>query len=239
MQIKGIDISRAQENFDFEAAKKAGVKFIIIRAGIRTDKDSYFDKNLAACRKYGIPYGFYWYFEATDGKTFEKELNACVSVVKGQNPTYPCFFDMEEQKQIEMLTTKQRTDMAVTFCNTMKEIGIPYGIYANPSWLENYFDKARLINKYDIWLANWTYDPKIPSKYNYNQVMWQWGIEKIGGKDVDSNLCYKEYKSTNDNNKPTTNTIKKGDKVRVKSGAKTYDGGNLASWVYDAVFDVM
>lgn len=47
MQIKGIDISRAQENFDFEAAKKAGVKFIIIRAGIRTDKDSYFDKNLA------------------------------------------------------------------------------------------------------------------------------------------------------------------------------------------------
>ena len=239
MQIKGIDISRAQENFDFEAAKKAGVKFIIIRAGIRTDKDSYFDKNLAACRKYGIPYGFYWYFEATDGKTFEKELNACVSVVKGQNPTYPCFFDMEEQKQIEMLTTKQRTDMAVTFCNTMKEIGIPYGIYANPSWLENYFDKARLINKYDIWLANWTYDPKIPSRYNYNQVMWQWGIEKIGGKDVDSNLCYKEYKSTNNNNKPTTNTIKKGDKVRVKSGAKTYDGGNLASWVYDAVFDVM
>ena len=110
MQIKGIDISRAQENFDFEAAKKAGVKFIIIRAGIRTDKDSYFDKNLAACRKYGIPYGFYWYFEATDGKTFEKELNACVSVVKGQNPTYPCFFDMEEQKQIEMITNKQRKD---------------------------------------------------------------------------------------------------------------------------------
>lgn len=33
LKIKGIDISRAQEKFDFDAAIKAGVKYVIIRAG--------------------------------------------------------------------------------------------------------------------------------------------------------------------------------------------------------------
>ena len=37
---------------------------------------------------------------------------------------------------------------------------------------------------------------------------------------------------------PTTD-IKKGDKVTVKSGAKTYTGGSLASWVYNTTFDVI
>ena len=34
-------------------------------------------------------------------------------------------------------------------------------------------------------------------------------------------------------------TLKVGDKVRVKKGAKTYTGGNLASFVYNTVYDVI
>lgn len=247
MKIKGIDISRAQEKFNFEAAKSAGVKFIIIRAGIGTDKDTYFDRNVSECKRLKIPYGFYWYFKALDGQTFEKELNACVSVVKNEKPSYPVFFDMEEQSQIAALTTQQRTDMAVTFCNTIKELGLLYGIYANPSWMENYFDKGRLLGKYDIWLANWTYNPDIPSKYDYNQVMWQWGIEKIDGKDVDANLCYKEYKIVEQDEEDETEEkvptivfpFSVGDTVMVKEGATDYNGNYLSSWVYEAEFEVM
>ena len=51
MRTKGIDISRAQEQFDFTAAVSAGVKFVIIRAGIRTDEDTYFRRNIEQCRK--------------------------------------------------------------------------------------------------------------------------------------------------------------------------------------------
>lgn len=39
--------------------------------------------------------------------------------------------------------------------------------------------------------------------------------------------------------KPDSGDIKVGDKVRVKSGAKTYDGGNLASFVYNTVYTVI
>lgn len=176
-------------------AEKAGVKFIIIRAGIRTAKDTYFKQNLEACITRGIPYGLYWYFEATDDENFEKELAACKNVIKGLKPQYPVFFDMENQEQIDKLDSKKRTDMAIRFCNEMTAIGLPSGIYANPSWLDCYFDKERLVGKYDIWLVHWTESPDIPSSRDYGQTMWQWGVDKIGGNDVDGDICFIDYPS--------------------------------------------
>ena len=40
LKIKGIDISRAQTDIDFAEIKKAGVKFVILRAGIGSDEDT-------------------------------------------------------------------------------------------------------------------------------------------------------------------------------------------------------
>lgn len=193
LRIKGIDISRAQEVFDFDAAEKAGVKFVIIRAGIRTDEDTYFRRNLNECISRGIPYGLFWYFEATDDTRFTEELAACKNTISGLKPQYPVFFDMEEKSQIERLDSKTRTDMAIRFFDEMTAIGLPSGIYANPSWLETYFEKDRLVVKYDIWLAHWTNDPNYPSKYDYGQTMWQWGCDFIDGKDVDGNICFINY----------------------------------------------
>ncbi len=48
LKIKGIDISRAQEQFDFTAAVSAGVKFVIIRAGIRRMRTLYFQTQYRA-----------------------------------------------------------------------------------------------------------------------------------------------------------------------------------------------
>lgn len=237
LRIKGIDISRAQENFNFDAAIKAGVKFVIIRAGIRTDEDSYFGKNLEACRKNNIPYGLFWYFEATSDEEFEKELTACKNVVSGLKPSYPIFFDAEEQEQIDKLTIEQRTNMALKFCTEMTSIGLPSGIYANPSWMDNYYDKSRL-DGVDIWLAHWTESPDLQSKFDYGQTVWQWGLDNIGGKDVDGDICFINYPAktdywykTHDVNtaepdvkpseptNPTAKLYKAGDAVRLKNTA--------------------
>lgn len=239
LKIKGIDISRAQEKFDFDAAIKAGVKYVIIRAGIRTDEDSYFRQNLSECQKRNIPYGLYWYFEATSNDAFKAELAACKKAVKGLKPSYPVFFDMEEQKQIDNLTTAKRTDMALKFCTEMTAIGLPSGIYANPSWMLNYYDSDRL-DGIDIWLANWTHDPEIPSQFDFGQLIWQWGVENIGGKDVDADICFIDYPAKTDywykthsgtdtpakpsesvkpDTTPTAKTYKAGDAVQLKNTA--------------------
>lgn len=246
MRTKGIDISRAQEQFDFTAAVSAGVKFVIIRAGIRTDEDSYFRQNLSECLKRNIPYGLYWYFEATSDETFRAELAACKKSVKGLKPSYPVFFDMEEQKQIDNLTTAQRTDMALKFCTEMTAIGLPSGVYANPSWMENYYNKSRL-SDVDIWLAHWTESPDNPSRYDYGQKMWQWGIDSIGGNDVDGDICFVDYpaitakwyrENCGDKPEKPVNLLKKGDSVRVKRGARFTNGVEPYSYVYDTVYTV-
>lgn len=91
MRTKGIDISRAQEQFDFTAAASAGVKFVIIRAGIRTDEDTYFRRNIEQCRKLGIDFGCYWYVTATDTAELDRQINACVKVIGDEKPSYPVF----------------------------------------------------------------------------------------------------------------------------------------------------
>ena len=252
MKIKGFDISRAQETINFDKIEKSSAKFVIIRAGIRTDEDTYFRRYLNECTNRKIPYGLFWYFEATSDEAFDKELAACVKVVKGLKPKYPVFFDMEEQPQIDNLTNKERTDMALKFCKKMTEIGLPSGVYANPSWMQNYYDRERLTD-IDIWLAHWTESPDIPSKFDYNQKIWQWGTEVVDGRKVDSNICfvdyptltlkwYNEHDKTNNSAKKDTESenktsyFKPGDKVKVKSGAFFSNGIKPISAVYTAEF---
>ena len=71
-------------------------------------------------------------------------------------------------------------------------------LYCNPNWLCNYLHKDKLINKYDIWLANWGV-----SAPSYNCAIWQYSengsVPGISGS-VDMNWIYKDYIST----KPAT-----------------------------------
>lgn len=204
MEKKGIDVSYCQKGLDFSAVKAAGVEFTIIRAGHTEKADTQLKNHVTGCEKVGIPYGFYWYSYAYSVEDAKKEAAACLKTIAGYNPTYPVFYDMEEQDQINKLNKATRTAMIIAFCEAVKEAGYTAGVYINPSWMETYVDKAQLIGKYDIWLAHWTEDPKKPSKYNYGQKIWQWGIDKIGNMDVDGNVCYFDYEAKKAEDTPAT-----------------------------------
>ena len=132
MRTKGIDISRAQEQFDFTAAVSAGVKFVIIRAGIRTDEDTYFRRNIEQCRNLGIDFGCYWYVTATDTAELDWQIYAGVMVIGDEKPSYPVISDMEEQRQIDNLTSKdliltpEYSINEVTMAGVMMYMGWPY-----------------------------------------------------------------------------------------------------------------
>ncbi len=235
MKIKGVDLSYCQEGISFPALKQAGVRFAIIRAGFSTKKDVTMDKFVADCKKYGIDYGFYWYSYAMSVEQAEAEAEKCISVIKGLSPTYSVFFDMEEKKQIGGLNTDTRTKMAIAFCKKIRRAGFKPGIYANPSFMENYYDKSRIVGKYDIWLAHWTNSPDCPSKYNYGQTMWQWGLDRIVGYDVDGDICFTDYGKKN----PVKKTI---DQLADEVLAGKWDNGaererllTAAGYDYNAV----
>ena len=88
-------------------SRKSGAKFVILRAGIRTDTDTYFQYYLDECIKRKLPYGLFWYFEATSDEAFDKELAACVKIVKGLKPEYPVFFDMRNSVRSTISQSKK------------------------------------------------------------------------------------------------------------------------------------
>ena len=125
--------------------------------------------------------------------------------------------------------------MAIAFCEKIRQAGFKPGVYANPSFMENYYDKSRIVGKYDIWLAHWTNSPDCLSKYNYGQTLWQWGLDRIGGYDVDGDICFTEYGKK----KPVEKTI---DQLADEVLAGKWDNGaererqlTAAGYDYNAV----
>ena len=192
--INGIDISFAQPSVNYNELAAAGVKFVIIRAGISESADSRVVQHVNGCRAAGIPYGFYWYSHAENVTEARREAAACVNVISNFNrPEYPVFFDAEENYIANAAGRQGMTDIALAFIGAIEESGYPSGLYANPDWIENRYDKQRIVGKVDIWLANWTYDPNVESRYQYGQTMWQWGTRCIGDLLVDADICFVDY----------------------------------------------
>ena len=118
--------------------------------------------------------------------------------------------------------------IVIAFCDRIKSAGYRPMLYCNPNWLCNYLHKDKLINKYDIWLANWGV-----SAPSYNCAIWQYSengsVPGISGS-VDMNWIFKDYTST----KPATtkpvvkpSNVKKTDysvKVTAQAGLNVRKG---------------
>lgn len=223
-RIKGVDISAWQSGIPFDKIKAAGVDFALIRAGFAKTKDKELDTFVKGCEKHGIKYGFYWYSYALTVERAKEEAEACLECIKQYHPDYPIYFDIEDKSQIGGLTTRTRTDMAIAFCEKIRAAGYTAGIYANPAWFNNYLYKSELINDYEVWLAHWTEDPGTPSRYNFNQKVWQWGLDYIAGFNVDGDISFYDY-SGGTTDTPTA----PGDKIPllIEQGDTVYfDGGS-------------
>ena len=195
LNIKGVDISYCQSGLNYNKLAADGIKFAIIRASVTGTEshkqfvDSLLNRHVNGCIAEGIDYGYYHYSVATSVEEAKKEAQFCVEQIKKYPlPKYPIFWDGEET-QISDKGKKVATDIAIAFIDEVERLGYPSGIYCNPSWMENYLDKDRLINKKDIWLAHWVSE----SSYHYGQKMWQNGLRYSAGMKIDSDICFVNY----------------------------------------------
>lgn len=218
---KVIDISAWQDGLPIGEAVKEGVEAVIIRAGYGKTKDRTLDGFVAECKKRGVRFGFYWYSYALSIDRVKEEAAACIECIKPYKPDYPVYFDMEDQSQIDGLSSRTRTDMVITFCEAIREAGYTPGIYSNPSWFESYYKKKELLGRYDIWLACWTGSPDKPTRYNYGQRLWQWGLDTIAGYNVDGDLSYYDYNASGESPAPGEESepeVQIGDVVLFEGG---------------------
>lgn len=98
-----IDVSKWNGTIDWDKAKAAGVQGAIIRIGFGSGNpiDAQAQRNIAECKRLGIPFGIYLYSYAYDAAFAAGEGDSTVNLMReaGVNPgdlSYPVYYDLEQ-----------------------------------------------------------------------------------------------------------------------------------------------
>lgn len=187
--VKGIDVSGYNGTVDYEAVKKQGYTYVMMRAGAGKETvDSCFALNYGNAGSAGLKRGAYYYSYATTVKEAEAEAKKCLSILDNRNLECPVAYDIEEDSAFK--TGKENvTAMAVAFCEKIKAAGYEPMIYASLNKLNEYFD-YNTISQYKIWVAN--YDVDYPD-YAYPYAMWQYSIGSVNGANTAGGECDVNY----------------------------------------------
>ena len=168
-QVKGIDVSKWNgTNINWKQVKESGVEFVIIRCAYRgygkegkLVEDPNFHANLAGARAAGLRVGVYFFSQAITEKEAVEEASVCLKLVNGAKLDYPIYFDSEFARsdrggRADWLSKADRTDIAVAFCETIRNSGYRTGVYASESFFQHHLNFSTLTkNGYSIWNAHY------------------------------------------------------------------------------------
>ncbi len=200
VSVKGIDISKYQENVDWEKVAASGVEYAMIRVGIRgygTGEivlDATFEDNIKGATQAGIDVGVYFFSQAVNEAEAIEEANFVLEQISGYPVTYPIVLDVEEVNdsaaRTANLTPEERTKCAIAFLETIRSAGYTPMIYGN---LKSFFHMLDFeqVKEYERWFAFYDTDIYFP----YDVSIWQYTdkgrIDGIQG-DVDLNIMFQK-----------------------------------------------
>lgn len=207
-RYQGVDLSKHNGTVDFAKMKKAGVKYVILRAGYRgyaeegtLNKDIKFETYIKDAIKQGLNIGIYFYSQAVSNKEAQAEAKYTINIIKNYKKyiTLPVAFDYEfaevssgrfdKRWKNGTLNKKKCTNIALSYCNYIQDAGYNAMVYANKSFLSEVIDGKSISKTYPIWMANYTTN----TTYSGSFFIWQFSSTgKISGVSgsVDSNFLY-------------------------------------------------
>lgn len=213
MSTKLIDISYWQGNLDFNKIKKAGINYIILRAGYKTTKDPKFDQYAKACQSVGIKIiGAYWFTYALNTTQAKNEAKLCMEICKPYNiPTIFYDFEYDTVKKAKekgvILGSKECNDFTIAFCDTVKAYGLTPGYYCNTDYYYNMYSDRVKKKGYIFWLAHYKSD------YSYHESPISCDIFQYSSRarltgfnqNFDGDICYNS-KLLGNSTTPSTNS---------------------------------
>lgn len=186
----GIDVSEWQGIIDWRSVR---TDFAILRAGygrLSSQTDKCFRANYEGCGLNGIPCGAYWYSYAESADDARKEAEACLEVIKGRRFEYPIYYDIEEQRTLDLGKTEVSAIIR-TFLDTLEQAGYFAGLYMSLDVLNAYTDEE-IRRKYAVWVADYT--TQRPDSYGMWQKSSTGRIDGIKG-NVDLDESFEDYPS--------------------------------------------
>ena len=169
---KGIDVSEWQGDIDWDKVKKTDVEFAILRCGFAGDYSKYDDKkfvrNVNECKRVDMPYGIYLYSYAQTVEDAKEEAAHTLRLLKGLNPSYPVFYDLEDYSVMSSVSKSTIAQIAKTYVTTIQNAGYNCGVYANLNWFTNY-----LTDPYFDSVMKWVAQYNVECNYMKPYIMWQ------------------------------------------------------------------
>lgn len=163
----GMDISYYQGDIDFDAVKRSGIEFVIIREGYRNSVDNRFFEYVKQAAEAGIfILGVYHFSYALNEKEAEEEARFCIENMKkaGLDSEARVFFDFEYDtvkkaatKGVQLTKYECRKN-TIAFCSEVIRLGYLAGVYTNLDYYKNWYSKD-ILNAYPVWLADYKGGP--------------------------------------------------------------------------------
>lgn len=187
----GIDVSKWQGKIDFQAVKKAGCDFVIMRIGYYRkglEMDEYYRTNMAAAKAAGLEVGVYFYSTANNEKDVRAHAKWIAEQLGGQKLDFPVAFDWESFSNFQQygMSIHDLNDLFLIFADEMKQHGYASMLYSSKSFLNNFWTPQ---TRYPVWLAHYTDQTDYTGAYAIWQASCRGRIPGIAG-DVDLNILY-------------------------------------------------
>ena len=228
---KGTEVSKFQnENgpIDWNAAKKDGIDFVMIRLAYGTKEDVYFDANVKGAQKAGIKVGVYLCSTAKNMNDALAEADLTLKKIKPYKLEYPVAYDLEVASMLsEGLSKDDLTDMINAYCKKVEDAGFIPMVYANRTWLTKYMNLSKI--SYDVWFAaypeNRVYVPVGGSKTTIWQSSEKGVVKGIKGQ-VTTEFSWKVYGGGNPSQKNAGKRSSGSNSASTSSSTSQKTSGN-------------
>lgn len=225
---KVIDVSEFQpEDIDWTKLKAAGYA-VIVRMGLRgsikgtaryrkVGYDYHFKKYIAGVIAAGIPYSVYYFPTPLSDAEADQEADWIIMNVSGLNLSMPLWLDSEKVRTgvANDISTADRTRYLKRITDKLVAAGIPCGIYASTSWLNNQITMGQL--QQQVQENTWCAQYADACTYSGVYAMWQYSNKaRVPGIDdeVDISIVKRQFNMSCRKSAPKENAMTK-DNVKV------------------------
>ncbi|MCQ2417277.1 MAG: hypothetical protein MJ071_05650 [Oscillospiraceae bacterium] len=254
VEIPGIDVSKYQEEIDWQAVADSDAKFAIIRCCkvIREyddwEVDPRLEENYANAKAAGVPIGCYIYTDAATEEEFVSDVNYMMGFLKGKSFEFPVFLDVESAKRQEHLPSDTFMPAILAGLESIEDAGHTAGVYSSSAFYKECLNRSVLQEAgYAIWVANYfTSSTGLASPAGYDlsseATIWQYsGCGKCDGirTTVDRNICYTysyfEHNAVITNSALPVGTLKSGSHFTVSG---TISSDHVLRTITGSIYDV-
>lgn len=204
--LKGIDVSKYQEEINWQKVAQDGVSYAFIRAGVRGStegrlmEDDRFYENIKGALENGIQVGAYFFTQAITEEEAIEEAKMVLDMLEPYDVTYPVVYDLEEvtsnnARTID-LTKEQYTKNCIAFCETIQNAGYTPMIYGNLKTFFLMLDMTQL-EDYKKWFAYYNTPVYFPYAFDIWQYSSEGSVNGIDG-DVDLNISMTDFGADQD-----------------------------------------